>query len=147
MSALINLPTAVAITAQSILTHSHVSGANVQFSPPAFVQEMPPPILEPGAEEDQIAPTFTVASFEGDEWTRDDDHRFSGLAMRSALKKASPDELAELKRLQDLRRRTKCSSTLDEVLFQYERRQREMMLLNELTDYVQFLETARAAKA
>ena len=65
------------------------------------------------------------------------------LAAKLALGTATGDQEVELDNLRDLRRRTRNPMSATEIIFQYQRRQREIRLLNELQNYVEFLGRSR----
>jgi hypothetical protein len=71
-------------------------------------------------------------------WSGALEKKFGHLAARVAAKKASPDEQRELKALQVSRRRLYLARAGDEVLRDFEKRERTAALIKALKRYVEF---------
>jgi hypothetical protein len=75
-------------------------------------------------------------------WDKAAEKRFLALVDREANDIATTDEIEELERLADLRRRSEIARTGEEVLREYEQHQLIRNLLYSLTRYVKFIENA-----
>jgi len=94
-----------------------------------------------GLSEEQETTTavgFPIAAM----WDKAANKRFFALVDREAKNIATPEEIEELERLSDLRRRSEITRTGDEVLREYEQHQLIRNLLHSLTNYVEFIGNA-----
>lgn len=131
--------------ASSVAVSGIVAEVSSEFASPRATST-PPPVVTSG-DGDRVHSVMLVRMEEQVTWSHSKENEFSKLAALKARHKATPEQLAEFGRLLALRRRLKNPLSADEVIFQYQRREMESKLLNELQRYVAFLEAPRSPKA
>lgn len=118
---------------------------NIAFSAARPSSAPPPPVSSGEAKVTGATLVYNIR--DTSRWSHTKEQEFSRLAALKARGKATGEELAELSRLRQIRRKKKNPLSAEEVLFQYRRRQMEAKLLEEIQEYVAFIEAPRPAKA
>lgn len=142
-----NLAIASAYSAVAAVSSRQSAEANEitqQFAVPEMTFS-PPNGAHPEAE--LVNAEFVVRPAAPEGWSPGEEREFAELAARKVKGGASHEELIQFDELQGKRRRFKNPVSGVELIFQYERRKRELEVLQTLREYVDFIETSRHPKA
>lgn len=137
-----NCPSGGVTTFASLDLTERSKSASAPFVQPVALQSPEPSLFVIAGDGDLSAPTYSVALSKTD-WSKSNERRFDDLAEKKALGEATESELEELNGLRLARRKHKNPMSAEEVMFHYQRRKMESKLLNDLKEYVHFLEAPR----
>lgn len=122
-------------------------GASAAYCQPAYDQTTPDTHAVLTGESDEPADTLPLRFETHDQWDQADEKRFRQLVARSATDTISVEEKAELDSMMVTRRRLLCPMTIDQVRFEYQRRQAVQAALRAFDEYFRLLKAPHRTHA